>query len=172
MCIIDRSRSGHDYYMWLDLGKPAMYAQELKSILFLNIIAMLQPLSRHSDKFAVVRRSVYTDGFLLTLSSHTGPIQTLWGYWEALLKWPVVPNCSTWCLLALWYICSGLLWLSVWPTVHTALLAVSNGIANLPTYHLHPSHPPTHLLICSTCDIASCVWNKHLSNQPVHQVAI
>jgi len=30
------------------------------------------------------KRSAFTDGFLLTLSSHAGPTQTLWGRWGAL----------------------------------------------------------------------------------------
>jgi len=56
---------------------------------------------------------------------------------------------------------SGLLWPSVWPTVHTTWSAVSTGIVN----------PPTHPLICSIHDIAGRVQNAS-QNQPVQPVAI
>jgi len=52
------------------------------------------------------------------------------------------PNCSTECLLGLWY-GQGLLWPFVWPTGHTAWLAVSTSVANglgHPGYPGRPGH--------------------------------
>jgi len=43
-----------------------------------------QALSRHSDTIEI-RRSTFTEDFLLTLASHAGPAQTLWGHWGVLI---------------------------------------------------------------------------------------
>jgi len=89
--------------LWVDLGKPAMYAQELKSILLLIIIATLKHCPGTVTQLLYIRKSAFTGGFLPTLSSHAGPTQILWGHWGALIGWPVVPNRSTRHLFSLWY---------------------------------------------------------------------
>ena len=62
-----------------------------------------QALSRHSDTIAINKKVCFYRQLLLTLSSHAGPSQILWGYWGALIRWHVVPNCSTQRLLSTWY---------------------------------------------------------------------
>jgi len=62
---------------------------------------------------------------------------------------------------ALHMVWSGLLWASVWPTVHTTWLPVSESIVN----------PPSHPLICGICDVSGSVQNIS-QNQPVHPAAI
>jgi len=73
---------------------------------------------------------------------------------------PILSHCmSAW--LVVW---SGLLWPSVWPTVHTTWSPVSTGIVKPPTLPLHPPHPPPtcppsytrHSWYCRLC-------SKHLS---------
>jgi len=73
-------------------------------------------------------------------------------------------------LLVVW---SGLLWPSVWPTVYTTWLPMSEGIINPPTLPFLPAYPllPAHPLICGICDISGSVQNIS-QNQPVHPVAI
>jgi len=61
----------------------------------------------------------------------------------------------------------GLLWPSVWPTVHTTWSPVSESIVNPLTLPLHPSHP----IFWGIHDIAGRVQNIS-QNQPVHPVAI
>jgi len=82
------------------------------------------------------------------------PVRPLWGInWVA---WgPILFLCmSTW--LMVW---SGLLWPSVWPTVHTIWSLVSNSIINPPSTST-PSHPLTpfmwHSWYCR-------LFSKHLS---------
>jgi len=72
---------------------------------------------------------------------------------------------STSALLVVW---SGLLWPSVWPTVHTTWLPVSKSIVNPPTLPLHCPHP-TPLFVAFM--IFQTVLNIS-QNQPVHPVAI
>jgi len=59
---------------------------------------------------------------------------------------------------------SRLLWPSVWPTVHTTWLPVSEGIVNPPTLSFTL---PTHPLICGIRDISGSVQDMS-QNQPVH----
>jgi len=122
-----------------------------------------QALSRHSDTIAIIR-STFTDGLLPTVSSHAGPTQTLWDHWDALIGWPVVPNCSTRCLLSLWYDQGYCGHLSGPPCTQLGWLC-------LLTLLTHPASLPTHPLIYSTHDIAGCVQNIS-QNQPVHPVAM
>jgi len=66
---------------------------------------------------------------------------------------PILFHCTSARLVVL----SGLLWPSVWPTVHTTWLPVSESIVNRPT--LPSTLPPTHPLIHGIHDIAGCFQN-------------
>jgi len=129
-----------------------------------------QTLSRHSDTIAM-KVCFYRWPFSDPIKPHrtnTDPMEPL-GYINRVACGPKLFHSKS-ALLMVW---SGLLWLSVWPTVHTTWSALSTDIIDPPTFPLHTPHPllPTHLLICSICDIAGCVQNIS-QNQPVHPVAM
>ena len=64
-------------------GNPSCsYAQKLKSILSLITIATLKQCPDMVTKLLYINRYVFTDDFLLTLSSHEGSKQTLWDHTE------------------------------------------------------------------------------------------
>jgi len=82
---------------------------------------------------------------------------------------PILSYCTS-AKLVIW---SGLLWPSVWLTVHITWSPVYESIVNPPTFPLHPPyllpiHPP---LICAIRDIAGCFQNFS-QNQPVQSVAM
>jgi len=105
-------------------------------------------LSRHNNKTGIDKQVCF----------YRQPVFDLVKSWRTIIN-PVRPlrgiNRVAWvlilshCTSARFVVWSGLLWPSVWPTVHTAWSPVSKGIAN----------PPTHSFICSTCDIAGCFQN-------------
>jgi len=150
--------------MWLDLGKPSMYAQKLK---FYN--SHTQALSRHNDKIAIDKqvcfyRQLFADHVKLW-KTKTKPVGQLRGINRVACDPKLFHWMPAW--LMVWSGTQGLLWPSVWPTRHTTWLAVPTGSTNPPT----PSTLPTYSLIHSTRDIAGCVQNVS-QNQPVQPVAI
>jgi len=146
-----------------------MYTQELKFIAYYN--SHTQALSRHSNTIAIDKvcfyRQLFADPIKLcrTITDPMGPL----GGINRVECGPKLFHFTS-ALLMVW---SGLLWPSVWPTVHITLSAVSIGIINPPTLSLHLPHPlpPSSPLICITHDIAGYV--QSISQiQPVHQIAI
>jgi len=100
-----------------------------------------QGLSRHSDTIAIEKkvcfyRRLFADPMkpCWTNSDPVGPL----GCINRVACGPKLFHSMS-ALLVVW---SGLLWPSVWPTVHTAWLPVSESIANLPTL-------PTPLFVVS-----------------------
>jgi len=87
-----------------------------------------------------------------TIIDHVRPLRSInrvaWG--------PILSHCMSAWLMVL----SGLLWPSVWPTVHATWSPVSEGIVNPPILPLYPPHP----LICGICDTAGC-FQKVSQNQ-------
>jgi len=120
-----------------------MYAQELKSILLLIIIATLKHCLNTVTQLLYIRRSAFTDSFLPTLSSHAGPTQTLWGHWGALIGWPVVLNCSTLRLLSSWYGLGCCGYLSLCTQLGQLCLLAWLTHSPTPSTFPPPSHPPT-----------------------------
>jgi len=51
----------------------------------LIIIATLKHYPDTVTQLLEIKRSAFTDGFLLTLSSYAGPTQTLWDHWGTLI---------------------------------------------------------------------------------------
>jgi len=127
-----------------------------------------QALSRHSDTIAIDKK-VYFYRWLFAnpIKPHRTNTEGLLGCINRVACGPKLFH-STSALLVVW---SGLLWPSVWPTVHTTWSPVSENIINPYTLPLHSPHPLTHPLICDICDISSSVQNIS-QNQPVHPVAI
>jgi len=172
--------------MWLDLWKPSMHTQKLKSILLLiicnNHIAMLllqglatsdvliwlvdscelPAMSRHSNKTAIDKQVCFYRWPFVTLSSHEGPKQTLWSHLGTLTGSNYV--CSTVHLLGLWYdqCCCGNLSGPLYTQLGWLCL-----LASLNSTLLTPTHP----LICGTLDIAGCVQSVS-QNQPIQQVVM
>jgi len=129
--------------MWLDLRKPSQFAQELKSILLLIIRnSHTQGLSRHSDTIARDKVCFYRRLFadpMKPCRTNSDPVGSL-GCINRVACGPKLFHSMS-ALLMVW---SGLLWPSVWPTVHTTLLPVSESIVNPPT-HPPSAHPPPYL---------------------------
>jgi len=97
-------------------------------------------LSRHSDTIAIDKkvcfyRQLFADPIkpCRTNSDPVGPL----GYINRVTCGPKLFH-LTFTLLVVW---SGLLWPSVWPTVYTTWLPVSEGIVNPPVLPFHPPHP-------------------------------
>ena len=131
------------FYMWLGQGKLTMSAQNLKSILLLNITATLQLCSDTVITLLQMAMSAFPDGLLPTLSSHEWPKQTHWYCWGALIRQHVVSNCWKFSHSSCYG--PGRQWAFLSPTGITAWSFVSGGCLNSPAHPLHPPHPPpTH----------------------------
>jgi len=107
-----------------------------------------QALSRHSDTIAIDKVCFYRWLFgdpIKPRRTNTDPVRPLGCINRVACGPKLFYSMSD--LLIVW---SGLLWPSVWPTVHTAWSDVSTGIITPPTHHLHPPHPlpPIYPLIC------------------------
>jgi len=126
-----------------------MYTQELKSILLLIIIATLKHCPDTVTKLLCIDKKVcfYTWLFVNPIKPCRTNTDLLGGI-NRVACGPKLFHLTSAHLM----VCSGLLWPSVWPTVHTTCLAVSTGNIN----------PP---LIRVTCDIAGCVLNISKSSQ-------
>jgi len=123
-----------------------------------------QALFRHSDTIAIDKkvcfyRQLFADPFK-PRRTNTDPV----GHWGALIGWPVVPNCSTWRLLSLWYGqgCCGHL---------SGPLCAQLGRLCLLASLTHPPSPslPTPLYVALV--ISQAVFKTSLKNQSVHPVA-
>ena len=79
--------------MTLDLRKPALMAQELKSNLQPDINDTLMCYLETSTVWLYIARSDFTEGFLPTVQSRIRTLQGLWGHWGALIRVGVVSNC-------------------------------------------------------------------------------
>ena len=129
-----------------------------------------QALSRHSDTIAIIR-SAFTDAFsnpIKLRKTNTDPVKPLGG----INRGPVVPHCSTRCLLSLWYGqgCCGHLSGPLYTQLGQLCLLASLTTPPTPSTPSPPPPPHPHL-ICGICDIAGCVQNV-TQNQPVHTVVI
>jgi len=97
-----KHQNGSD--LWLDLGKWAMYVCTRIKIHFIAYYnSQTQAPPRHSDTIAINKkvcfyRQLFADP-IKPSRTNTVPVGPL----GALIGWPVVPNCSTQCLLSLWY---------------------------------------------------------------------
>jgi len=119
-----------------------------------------QTLSRHSDTIARDKkvcfyRQLFADP-VKPRKTNTDPVEPL-GCINRVACGPKLYHLIS-VLVVVW---SGLLWPSVWPTVHTTWSPVSEGIIN----------PPTHHLICGIRGISGCVQNIS-QNQPVNPITI
>jgi len=100
-----------------------------------------QGLSRHSDTIVIDKKVCFYRQLFAnpmkpcwTNSDPVGPL----GCINRVACGPKLFHSMS-ALLMVW---SGLLWASVWPTVHTTWSPVSESIVNPPTLPLHPPHPP------------------------------
>jgi len=151
----------HHYMYVIGFAKTLHVCTKLKSILLLIIIATLKHCPDASDKIARDKqvcfyRQLFANPVKLW-KTKTDPVG--WGHWGTLIKWLVVPSCSTECLLSLWYgqgYCRNL----------SGLLSTQLG--QLCLLGVLTTHPP---LIHCTYDIAGCVQNIS-QNQPVQPVAM
>jgi len=131
-----------------------------------------QALCRHSDTVAIDKKVYfYRQTFADSIKPHrtnTDPV----GHWGALIVWPVVPNCSTWRLLSLWYgqSCCGHLAHYAHQLGRLCLLVLLSHPPSPPPPTCHPL-PPAHPLLCGTRDIAGCVQNIS-QNQIINPVAM
>ena len=148
--------------MWLDLRKSSLLAQQLKSILWLNILV----LSRHTKHMGIDSQVCFHRGLFSSLSNYECAPQGLWSQWMALIRMCVVPNYSQ-------QLSQPILWIVVvcatyqTNTTVACLLMVALTRLQLPTHPRHPPPhhpPPTHPLICAICDITVAV-KKLLKNQ-------
>jgi len=131
-----------------------------------------QGLSRHSGMIAIDKKVCFYRQLFFKSNKPCRTYSDLVGSLGCINRVACGPKLfhSTSALLVVW---SGLLWPSVWPTVHTTWSPVSEGIVNSPTLPLHPPHPSPARppLICGIRDISDSVQNIS-QNQPVHPVAI
>jgi len=136
--------------MWLD-SLHVCTRIEIYFIAYCN--SHMHVLSRHNNKTGIdkqvcfYRRPVFDP--VMSWRTIIDPVRPLRGIHR--VAWgPILSHCiSAW--LVVW---SGLLWPSVWPTVHTIWLTVSTGITNPPTHPLPPPSPPPytwHLWYCRLC---------------------
>jgi len=134
-----------DYIYMTGFGKtvPVRKKIEIHFIVYYN--SHTQGLSRHSDTIVIDEKVCFYRWLF------AGPMKPCWtnsdpvgplGYINRVACGPkLFHSMST--LLMVW---SGLLWASVWPTVHTTWSPVSESIVNPPTLPLHPpAHPPPYL---------------------------
>jgi len=118
-------------YMWLDLGKPSQFAQdwiEIHFIVYYN--SHTQRLSRHSDTIAIDKkvcfyRRLFADP-MKPCWTNSDPVRPLACISRAVACGPKLFHSMS-ALLVVW---SGLLWASVWSTVHTAWSLVSESIVS------------------------------------------
>ena len=119
--------------MWLDLQKPSLLTQQLKSI----------ALSRCTKHMDIDSQLCFHRWLFSTLSNHEG---VLGGLWMALVRMCVVPNYNQWLS---WHV----LWIeTVCVTYWTHSIAVCVLVEALTCLWL-PAHP----LICAICVIAVAV---------------
>ena len=150
--------------VWLDLRKPSLLAQQLKSILWLNIKATLS-LSRHTKHMGIDSQVCFHRGLFSSLSNHERAPQGLWSHWMALIRMCVVPNCSqqlSWPIL--WIVA---VYATYWThTTAVCLLILALTGLLLPTHPQQPPPPynsPTPLYTPSV--ILQLLWKKLLKNQ-------
>jgi len=140
-------------------GKLSQFARELKIHFIAYYNSRTQGLSWHSDTITIDKICFYRQLFANPMKpcwTNSDPVGPL-GCINRIACGPKLFH-STSALLVVW---SGLLWASVWLTVHTTWLPMSKNIVNPPS----PSHP----LICGIRDISGSVQNIS-QDQPVHPV--
>ena len=158
--------------MWLGQGKLTMSAQNLKSILLLNITATLQLCSDTVITLLQMAMSAFPDGLLPTLSSHEWPKQTHWYCWGALIRQHVVLNCSYGSYYSL-----GRQWAFLSPTGITAWPFVSSGYLNPPTHPstlLTPYCPltPLYTLLLIFQALSKVSKNQHIQLTALHAIIL
>jgi len=135
---------------------------EIHFIAFYN--SHTQGLSRHSDTIAIDKkvcfyRRLFADP-IKPCRTNSDPVGPLGCINRVVCGLNLFHSMSA--LLVVW---SGLLWPSVWPTVHTTWSPVSESTVNPPTLPLYPPTPlpPTHPLICGIHDTHFRLCSKYLS---------
>jgi len=125
---------------------PVCTRIEIHFIAYYN--SHIQGLSRHSDTIAIDKKvCFYRWLFADPIKPHrtnTDPVGPLRCVNRVACGAKLFHLTSA--LLVVW---SGLLWPSVWPTVHTTWSPVSEGIVNPPILPLYSPHPPTPLFVAS-----------------------
>jgi len=143
-----------------EFGKTSHVCTRIE-IYFIVYYNHTQALSRYSDTIAIDKKVCFYRWLFADPIKPYRTIRDPVAHWAALIGWYVVPNCSTRRLLSLWYGwgCCGHL--------SGPLCTQLGRLCLLASLTHHPSHPPpTHLLICSTHDIAGCVQNISKSASP------
>ena len=152
-------------YLWLDVRRAGLDAQEMKSISLLENVATLMHFLFAQTKQPCIVRSAFISGWFHVLWNAYQPVQWQGGYWGAVIR-PTM--CKTahkrllhrlvdfWCGLEP----MGLLFQFI------ARPACSTGsLCPPPTPSIPPHLPPTCPLICATRDLSK-VWKKPAQNPP------
>jgi len=141
--------------MWLDLGKPSMYVQKLKSILFAYRNGHTQALSWHSNKIAIDKKVCFYRWLFPNPTKQWKANTVAGGPLRGTNKVTCGASYYT-CLLhttyGMYMVCLWMFYLLTW---HTTWPLVSSGRINLLTYFIPPTshallppslpHPPTLL---------------------------
>ena len=148
--------------MWLDVRKPGLDAQEVKSISLLENVATHMHFLLAQTKQPYIVRSAFISGWFHVLWNAYQPVQWQGGHWGAVIRPTMCKTAHKRLLHRLvdfWYGLGpmGLLFQFI------AGPACSTGsLCPPPTPSTPPHLPPTRPLICATRDL-SRVWKKPCS---------